>query len=77
MAHRQTMSFRVVLEREADGRYSVYCPALPGCASQGDSETEALENIREAIELYVEACEQEGRPLPLTDVEFRDVEIAV
>ena len=49
------MKLRVVVEfdTEADG-YAVYCPELPGCASAGDNEGEALQNIREAIALYVE-----------------------
>ena len=49
------MKLRVVVEYdpEADG-YAVYCPELPGCASAGDSEEEALENIKEAIALYLE-----------------------
>ena len=49
------MKLRVVVEydSEADG-YAVYCPELPGCTSAGDSEEEALENIKEAIALYLE-----------------------
>ena len=68
-------ALKVVLEHEADGGFSAYCPALPGCASQGDSREEALTNIREAIEAYLEACKQEGRLTPLAEVEFRDVEV--
>ena len=41
--------FTVILDREADGGYSVYCPALPGCCSQGDNRADALEMIRGAI----------------------------
>jgi len=43
------MKFTVILEPETDGGYSVICPAIPGCVSQGDSLDEALANIREAI----------------------------
>lgn len=43
------MKFTVILEPESDGGYSVICPAIPGCASQGDSLHDALANIREAI----------------------------
>ena len=46
--------FTVILEEESDGGYSVYCPALPGCVSQGDDRGSTLENIREAIELVLE-----------------------
>ena len=43
------MKFTVILEPESIG-YSIHCPALPGCISQGDSRDEAMANIREAIE---------------------------
>ena len=43
------MKFTVILEPEEVGGYSVHCPALPGCASQGETLEEALANIREAI----------------------------
>ncbi len=49
------MNWRVVLERDAEtGDVAVWCPELPGCASAGTSEREALENIREAIALYLQ-----------------------
>jgi predicted RNase H-like HicB family nuclease len=47
------MTFKVILERDPEtGDYSAVCPELPGCASAGETEAEASENIREAIELY-------------------------
>ena len=58
------MKFTVVLSPEADGGYSVVCPALPGCVSQGDSLDEALENIREAILLCLEVRNEDGQPAP-------------
>ncbi len=45
------MKYKVVLKRGEDG-YSVYCPGLPGCWSQGATETEAMDNIRDAIGEY-------------------------
>ena len=49
------MKLRVVVEHDFEtGDYGVYCPELPGCTSAGDSEEEALQNIREAIALYLE-----------------------
>lgn len=47
-------NFAVVFEQEKDGGYSVSVPSLPGCFSQGDTFEEALENIKEAIDLYLE-----------------------
>ena len=49
------MKWRVVLEPDAEtGDWSVWCPELPGCTSAGRTEEEALANIREAIELYLQ-----------------------
>src|SRR5579871_403065 len=70
-----SMRYTVVLEQEADGGYVVSVPALPGCVSQGDTRAEALDNIREAIELYVEDCREAGDPVPTeAGKEFVEVE---
>lgn len=53
------MTLKVVLEKSDDGGYTVYVPSLPGCISEGDNETEALKNIKEAIELYLEPVEDD------------------
>ncbi len=58
------MRYTVVLEQEDDGGFSASVPALPGCHSQGDTRGEAMANIREAIELYVEALRDAGEPVP-------------
>lgn len=67
-----TRNYVAVFEREEDGGFSVYVPDLPGCASQGDSREEAVENVREAIACYLEALAKEGRQIPeaLTSVEM-------
>jgi predicted RNase H-like HicB family nuclease len=47
--------WRVILEPDLEtGEWAVYCPELPGCTSCGDTEGEALNNIKEAIELYLQ-----------------------
>lgn len=53
------MKIRVVLEASEEGGYTVYVPSLPGCISEGETKEEALANIREAIELYLEPVEDE------------------
>ena len=51
--------FTIILEPEEDGGYSVHCPALPGCVSQGDDRQAALSNIKEAINLVLETLEHD------------------
>ena len=72
------MKYPVVLEREADGRYSVWVPDLPGCASMGDTRDEALANIREAAALYLETLRADNQPVPepSSEVEVIDVDAA-
>jgi predicted RNase H-like HicB family nuclease len=48
------MKIQVVLEPSEEGGYTVYVPSLPGCISEGDTIDEAMVNIKEAIELYLE-----------------------
>ncbi len=48
------MKLKVVLSPSEEGGYTVYIPALPGCISEGDTKEDALSNIREALELYLE-----------------------
>ena len=48
------MKLKVVLEHSDEGGFTVYVPSLPGCISEGDNKEEALNNIKEAIELYLE-----------------------
>jgi len=48
------MEITIILEPQEKG-YTAYVPSLPGCISQGDTKEEAMQNIKEAIELYLEA----------------------
>uniref|UniRef100_A0A7V4G9P6 Type II toxin-antitoxin system HicB family antitoxin n=1 Tax=Desulfobacca acetoxidans TaxID=60893 RepID=A0A7V4G9P6_9BACT len=57
------MKFRIVLEPSDEGGYTVTVPALPGCISEGDTLEEAVRNIKEAIELYLE----EEEPAAISD----------
>jgi predicted RNase H-like HicB family nuclease len=55
---------QVVIYPGEDGFWVAECPSLPGCVSQGQTREEAISNIREAIEAYVGALEDDGRPVP-------------
>ena len=68
------MKLHVVLERDETGMIVVECPAIPGCVSQGKTESEALANIREAIVGCLEVRAEQGLPLTVRTVEL---EIAV
>ncbi len=56
------MRYTVILQRESDGGYVAVVPSLPGCVSQGDTREEALKNIEEAAELYIEDVQAAGDP---------------
>ncbi len=66
------MKFLVTVERDEEGFFVVECPSLPGCVSQGQTEQEALENIKDAIRGCLEVREMLGLP---TEVDVREVEI--
>ena len=68
------MKFVVTVERDEDGAYVVECPAIPGCVSQGKTEQEALENIKDAIRQCLEVRAERGMPLT---VATHEVDIAV
>ena len=70
-------TFRVILEPNEAGGYTVMVPVLPGCISEGDTKKEALANIKEAIELYIESLQADGEPIPTEEaVEETVVEVA-
>ncbi len=70
------MKFPVTMYRDEDDFYIVECPSIPGCMSQGRTEAEALENIKDAIQLCLEVRREDGLPLTVP-VETREVEVPV
>jgi predicted RNase H-like HicB family nuclease len=60
MAHR----FTVIFEKEEEGGFHVFCPTLPGCNTQSETIEEGIENIREAIGLYIKSLTEDGLPIP-------------
>ncbi len=67
--------YTVIVEPGEQAGYHVYVPALKGCHSYGETYEEALANIREAIELYLDVLREEGLPIP-PDVRASQVEVA-
>jgi predicted RNase H-like HicB family nuclease len=69
------MVFKVVIQQDEDGRFNASCPELKGCHSFGDTVDEALKNIREAIELYIEDLPGEELEQARLYVEFLEVAV--
>jgi predicted RNase H-like HicB family nuclease len=67
------MKLKIVLEPSDDGGFTVFVPTLPGCISEGESKEDAVKNIREAIELYLEPVEDDLALSP----EAEQIELAV
>ena len=67
------MKLKVVLEPSEEGGFTAYVPSLPGCISEGDTKEEALKNIKEAIELYIEPVVDDMNVMPGTEI----LEVAV
>jgi predicted RNase H-like HicB family nuclease len=65
------MKYFVVLKRTDEG-FSIFCPGLPGCWSQGETEEEAMENIQDAIQEYLAAVTDS-----LKGEDIREIEVAV
>jgi predicted RNase H-like HicB family nuclease len=72
------MNYTVILQQEPDGGFVAVAPALPGCVSQGDTRSEVLANIREAMAVYIEDCIESGESIPTEAArEIVDLEVPV
>ncbi|MSQ15810.1 MAG: type II toxin-antitoxin system HicB family antitoxin [Dehalococcoidia bacterium] len=74
------LEYTVVLEPDQEeGGYTVTVPVLPGCISQGDTLEETLENIKEAIELYLDSCRKAGEEIPVekTTPQLEKIEVII
>ena len=69
--------YRVILEKDEDGGYASWCPALPGCYSQGRTRKETISNMKKAIECHIESLSSQGKHVPLgeaaPDIELIEV----
>ena len=66
---------QIILYPGEDGYWVVECPSLPGCVSQGEDKANAVSNIREAIEGYIAALQEDGLPVP--EERFETIVMAV
>jgi predicted RNase H-like HicB family nuclease len=62
------MIIKVILEPSEEGGYTAIAPSLPGCISEGDTKEDALKNVREAIELYLEPVEDDQVFAPNSEI---------
>lgn len=71
------VGYLVIYEKNKQGHYSAYIPDLPGCTSYGDTLKEVKENVKVAIDLYIEELKADGQviPLPSTSADTCNVEI--
>ncbi len=69
-------NYTVIMEREEDGGYHAFCPALRGCHSQGDTYEETIRNIQEAIALYIASLKAHAEPIPTEDVIIKPIHVA-
>ena len=69
-------NYTVIIEREDTGGYHAFCPTLRGCHSQGETYEETIQNIKEAIKLYIESLQSHSEPIPIEDVIIKLVHVA-
>lgn len=69
--------FNIRLVPEEDGRWTAEVPALLGCVTWGNTKEQALERIKEAIQLYLEVLQEEGKPIPEDRSHFARIEVAL
>lgn len=74
---KQIYNYTILLEKEPEGGYHAFCPILKGCHSQGDTFEEAIQNITEAIELYLESLMADSQPIPKEDLIVKPLSILI
>lgn len=64
---------KVILYPGEDGYIVAECPSLPGCISQGETRSQAIENIKDAISLYIKTLVEDDQPVPEERVELVEI----
>ncbi|XGB38740.1 MAG: type II toxin-antitoxin system HicB family antitoxin [Cyanobacteria bacterium LVE1205-1] len=75
--NKQAYNYTVILEKEEEGGYHAFCPMLKGCHSQGDTFEETIENMTEAIELYLESLIAVQQPIPQENLIVKPLSITI
>ncbi|HDH11105.1 MAG TPA: type II toxin-antitoxin system HicB family antitoxin [Nitrospirae bacterium] len=70
------MKYRILIKQDEDGFFVVECPSLPGCISQGQTRSEAVNNIQDAIKGYIESLKKHDEPVPPA-IDEEIIEVAV
>ena len=70
------MKYRIFIEKDEDGFFVAECPSLPGCISQGQTRSEAVNNIQDAIKGYIESLKKHDEPIPPA-IDEEIIEVAV
>ena len=71
------MRYTALFEADAGGGFHAFCPALPGCHSEGDTLDEAIANLREAMGVYIESLRAHGESVPIEDILIKPLDVAV
>ena len=70
------MKLRILIQQDEDGMFISECPTLPGCVSQGATRQEAVTNIQEAIQGYIESIKSHNDPIP-PSIEEETIDVAI
>jgi len=70
-------NFTAIIEKEDEGGFHAFCPALSGCHTQGETFEETVNNIEDAIKLYLESLIAHNEPLPEEDIIIKPLRVAL
>ena len=69
--------FTVIIEKEEEGGFHAFCPSLPGCHTQGETFEEAMNNIKDAVKLYLESLLAHNESIPEEDITIKSLKVAM
>jgi predicted RNase H-like HicB family nuclease len=69
--------YKIVIEPQEEGGYTAYVPKLPGCVSEGDTYNETVDNIKEALELYIETLKERNTVIVEDNIHISEICVTV